>query len=68
MRLVDDWRDALKWHSTQIAIIAASLPAAWAMMGDDLRSYIPDTWLPFIPPVMFVAFMIGRLRKQGGDE
>ena len=64
MKLVDDWKDAWRWHSTWLAGAIAALPFVWAEMPDDLKAYIPDEWQPIVAGVMFVAFMIGRLRAQ----
>jgi hypothetical protein len=65
MKLVSDWRKAWKWHSTWIAGVMAALPLAWANMPSDLKQHIPDSWMPWIAVLMFVAFMAGRLRDQG---
>lgn len=64
MKLVDDWKDAWKWHSVWIAAVLAALPVAWASMPADLKSAVPDTWLPYISGVMFLAFLVGRVRAQ----
>lgn len=64
MKLVPDWRGWWRWHSVWLAAVIAALPSAWAAMPPDLVSYIPADWLPYVSGVMFVAFMVGRLRDQ----
>lgn len=65
MRLVSNWRSFWRWHSVWIAGLIAALPAAWGAMPPDLKSHVPDSWMPWVAGLMFVAFMIGRLRDQG---
>ena len=60
MKLVPDWKDFWRWHS----VWAAAAIAAWAEMPPDLKAYIPEEWHPFVAGVMFMAFMIGRIRQQ----
>lgn len=64
MKLIPDWKDFWRWHSTHIAALAAAMPSAWVMMPDDLKGYVPVEWMPYIGGVMFMAFLIGRLRDQ----
>ena len=64
MKLVDDWKDFWKWHSVWIAAILAAFPVAWVAMPPDLKSAVPDGWLPYISGVMFLAFVVGRIKAQ----
>ena len=64
MKLVDDARDFWRWHSTWIAAIIAAAPFAWGQMPADLKAQVPQEWLPAISGLMFVAFLVGRVRKQ----
>lgn len=64
MKLVADWKRAWRWHSVWIAGLLASLPVAWASMPPDLKEHVPDAWLPYVSGVMFLAFLVGRLRAQ----
>ena len=64
MKLVSDWRKAWKWHSTHAMAIAAVLPIAWAQLPNDLKSAVPDAWLPWIAGVVLVAGIIGRVVDQ----
>ncbi len=64
MKLVDDAKDFWKWHSTHVAAILAAAPFAWSQLPDDLKAQVPSGWLPYISVLMFVAFLIGRVRQQ----
>jgi len=68
MSLVSDWKSIWRWHSTWIAAVAAALPVvlplAWAQMPADLKAAVPDHWMPIIAVVMFIAFVLGRIRRQ----
>ena len=64
MKLVPDWKSFWKWHSTWIAGVATAIVASWGVFPDDLKSFIPNEWTPAIAGVMFVLFLVGRLRAQ----
>lgn len=64
MRLVKNWKDAWKWHSTQAMTVAAAIPIVWAQLPTDLKQSIPDAWMPWIAGGVLVAGIIGRLRDQ----
>jgi hypothetical protein len=64
MKLVSDWKDFWKWHSTQIMLVFALIPAAWEQIPDDLKQSVPEEWKPWIAAVMFVVWLLGRLRAQ----
>ena len=65
MKLVSDWRNALRWHSTQAFVVLAALPSAWLILPDDLKDKVPAEWLPYIIPVVAIGGLIGRVRDQG---
>lgn len=64
MRLVQDWKDAWKWHSAQALAALALLPIVWMELPPDVKAFIPEAWQPWI--VMGLAFggLVGRLRDQ----
>lgn len=64
MKLVDDWKDAWRWHSTQLMTLAVSFPLIWEQLPADAKALIPVTWEPWIPTVLIIAAMLGRLRAQ----
>lgn len=64
MKLVDDWKDFWRWHSTQFMAAAAAFPAIWLQMPQDAKDMIPEAVEPWIPTALIVAAMLGRLRAQ----
>lgn len=64
MKLVPDWKDAWKWHSTKAFAIIAAAPAVWVSLPDDLKSSIPATWLPWIAACVALAGFVGRMKAQ----
>jgi hypothetical protein len=48
MKLVENWKDCWKWFSVRALAAIGLLPAVWMMLPEDLRAYIPVTWLPWI--------------------
>ena len=64
MKLIPDWKQAWRWHSTQIMAALAALPLVWMELPDDAKAYIPDEWRPFIVAGLAVVGIIGRLRDQ----
>ena len=64
MKLVPNWREAWKWHSTQFFILLASLPAVWSQLPPDVRSMLPEAWEPWVLTVLAVAGLVLRVRDQ----
>lgn len=64
MKLVSDWKQAWKWNSAQVGAIIMVLPVAWMNFPPDLKSEIPESWMPWIIGAMGVAVVLGRLRDQ----
>lgn len=63
--MVENWKDAWRWLSVQIAALLAVLPFAWAELPPDIKAYIPPEWRPFIVSGLALAVILGRVRKQG---
>jgi len=64
MKLVEDARDAWRWHSVRLLAVLAALPLAWAQMPDDAKAFIPETWEPWIFTALAVAGIVGRVMQQ----
>ncbi len=64
MKLVSNWKDAWKWHSTQAMVFAASLPFIWAEVPEDVKMFIPPGWMPYITAAVLIGGLLGRLRDQ----
>jgi hypothetical protein len=64
MKLVNDWRDWWKWHSTYVFGLLAVLPEVW-LSSPDLQALLP-LWLVarIAPFIGFIGFAL-RIRAQG---
>lgn len=68
MRMVSDWRRAWRWYSSQAFAALAVLPAVWVSLPPDLKSYVPEAWMPWIVSAVAIGGLIGRLIDQGGGR
>ncbi len=66
MSLVPDWREALRWHSTQVFVALAAIPPVWAELPEDLKGFVPAGWRPWIVAGIALIGLLGRLRAQDG--
>lgn len=64
MKLVPDWKEAPKWHSTQMAAILAAFPYAWEQMPLEWREQVDGAGLAVISGLLFIGFLVGRVRDQ----
>lgn len=75
LQLIEDWRNFLRFWSVRLGIIGSAITgvliafpdvalSAWAMMPADLKSAIPERYMPLIGVVIFVASLIARAIKQ----
>lgn len=67
MKLVQNWRKAWKWHSTQLLAIIAALPLIWMQLPPDVKDMVPDGWHPYIMAAIAIGAIVGRLRDQEGS-
>ena len=67
MKLVSNWREAWKWHSTQLLALIAALPAVWVSLPPDIKAAVPDEWMPWLIGVMAVGAIVGRVRDQSSS-
>lgn len=68
MKPVSNWRDAWKWHSTQLFTLLAVLPVVWAELPPEIKMLIPAEWQPYILAGLAVSGAILRLRDQGAAK
>lgn len=64
MKLVDDWKDVWKWHSTHFMILLGAVPTVWMQIPDDAKAMIPSGVQPWVPAALLVAGLFGRIRAQ----
>jgi len=62
--LVDDWRQCLRWYSTQSHLLLVNVGIIWAMIPEDMRASVPPSYLGAAAVVLGVAGVAGRLVKQ----
>lgn len=64
MRLVDDWKHAWKWFSTQSMILSTAITATWATLPDDMKMSLPAWVVPTVVSFLLLAGVGGRLIDQ----
>ena len=73
--LIEDWRNFWRFWSVRLGIVGSAITgvliafpdvalSAWAMMPADLKSAIPERYMPLIGVGIFVASLIARTIKQ----
>jgi len=64
MKLVDDWKDCLRWFSVNCMLIAATIQGVWASLPEDMRASIPTGIVSGLTIFVLVLGVAGRLVKQ----
>ena len=75
LELIEDWRNFWRFWSVRLGIVGSAITgvliafpdvalSAWAMMPADLKSAIPERYMPLIGVVILVASLIARAIKQ----
>lgn len=75
LELIEDWRNFWRFWSVRLGIVGSAITgvliafpdvalSAWAMMPADLKSAIPERYMPLIGVIIFVASLIARAIKQ----
>lgn len=64
IKLVDNAKDAWKWYSVQASAVLTVAPVVWMELPADLKSQIPDAWLPYIVSLVALGGLVGRLKAQ----
>lgn len=65
IRLVPNWRSALKMVSVQCGILGATLSTTYVSMYDHLKDNVSPTTMATITGVVFGLSVAGRLIDQG---
>ncbi len=64
MKLIDNWKKALKLYSVQFMSIAITVQGVWVTLPDDWRASIPSEVVSGITIGCLVFGVIGRLVQQ----
>ncbi len=64
MKLIDNWREALKAYSTWALGAVVAIPAIWLQVPDELKALIPAQGMAKITVLVAVAGLIGRFVDQ----
>lgn len=64
MKLVPQWRKALRMFSVQAMVLAGVIQGAWVELPPEMKASISDDWMRYITIALMVAGVIGRLVVQ----
>lgn len=68
MRLIPDWKKALRFFSVQADILTAGIAGAWLYVPDDMRAAVDPSWLAMAALALAVLGGLGRVVKQNIGE
>lgn len=66
MKLIDEWKQALKLNSVQLALLLAFLSAAQADILPLIQPLFPEKYWPAITGALALLIILLRLRLQPG--
>ncbi len=64
MKLIDNWKKALKMYSVQAMTLAITVQTVWITLPDDMRASVPSAWVSGATVLCLVFGVIGRLVQQ----
>lgn len=67
MKFVENVKNAWKWLSVQMMILAGSIQTAWEAAPADLKSSFTPTQIYYVTISLLAIGIIGRLIKQTPD-
>jgi H+/Cl- antiporter ClcA len=68
VKLVDDWRNALKWFSVNVHAANVAFLVTWANLPQKFQDSLPLPWVIGIAVGLLVLGVVGRLVDQGGAK
>lgn len=68
MRIIKDWRKAVRSYSAMALAFIAFIPMIWAELPPELVALIPAEWQKWIVVGVATAGLIGRFIKQGKED
>lgn len=64
VKLIDNWRKALRMFSVQAMVIAGAIQGAWVFIPPEMMASIPSEWVRVITIALLVLGVVGRLVEQ----
>lgn len=68
LRLISNWRSALRMLSVQISSLGATVATTYATFYPQLKEHVPAEVMLYVVGVTFALTIIGRLIDQGIDK
>ncbi|MET3817223.1 MULTISPECIES: hypothetical protein [Pantoea] len=68
MKLVSDWRNWWRWHSTKAIIALGMLPTIWFELPPEWKAEIPSSWMRIAAIVVMVIGVYSRMTLQKPPE
>src|SRR5690606_27863590 len=64
MKLVPQWRKALRMFSVQAMVLTGAVQGAWVALPAEMKASVSDDWMRYTTIALMVAGVIGRLVVQ----
>lgn len=64
LRLVQDWRNWWRWHSTKALVLLGLLPTIWLEMPAEWKAMLPASWLQSASFIIMLIGILLRMTKQ----
>ena len=68
MKIIPDWRKAMRSYSAMALAFVAFIPVLWAELPPEIVAMIPAEWHKWIVVTVATAGLIGRFIKQGKED
>lgn len=68
MKIIQDWRKALRSYSAMALAFAVAAPMVWAEIPPEVVEMIPQEWQTWIYRGVLILGLIGRFIKQGKED
>lgn len=68
MKVVKNWKKALRSYSAMALAFAVAAPMVWAELPPEVVAMIPEEWQTYIYRAVLVLGLIGRFIKQGKED
>ena len=64
MKLVSNWRSALKMLSVQISTLGGAVSTSYAVFYPQLKEYVSPTVMMYVVGATFILTIVGRMIDQ----